>query len=330
MAWPLRATTVATQDGRLDIGGRDRLDKRRAFLIAGPTASGKSALALTLADRCGGTVINADSMAVYRDLRILTGRPTVDEEAHAPHRLYGHVDAAEAYSVGHWLVDVAGEIAAARRAGRLPIVVGGTGLYFKALTRGLSDIPSVSGTTRARVRAEADGVAADRLHARLAACDPLTAARLKPSDPQRIVRALEVFTETGRPLASYQDDRRPPTIAEGGYTGVVIAPDRQTLRQAIDARFDGMMQEGALDEVAALAARRLDPALPAMRALGVPPLLDVLGGNTPLADAVARAKAQTRAYAKRQVTFARHQLPDFAWISLEDALSRDWAVLLES
>lgn len=285
------------------------------LLIAGPTAGGKSALALALAERQGGVVINADSMAVYRDLRTLTGRPTDADEARAPHRLYGHKDAAHPYSVGQWLADVEAEIGAARKADRLPIVVGGTGLYFKALTEGLSDIPEVPAALRETVRQEAEGLGAADLHARLAARDPSTAARLRPTDAQRILRAIEVFEATGRPLVSYQGLRQAPLLRPEDYRGVVIAPDREALRQAIDRRFDRMMAEGALDEVAALAARHLDPALPAMRALGVPPLMGVVEGRIGQEAAVAQAKAQTRAYAKRQVTFARHQLPRFAWTS---------------
>ena len=283
----------------------------RAILIAGPTASGKSALAMRLAERRGGVVVNADSMAVYRDLAILTGRPDAADLARVPHRLYGHRDAAEPYSVGVWLGEVEAEIRRAREDGALPIVVGGTGLFFKALTQGLSDIPAVPDDVRRRVRAEASGVAPEALHARLAGLDPLTAAGLRPTDPQRIVRALEVFVATGRPLATFQASRSAPVLPAGRWTGVALTPGRGGLRRAIDARFDRMMEAGALAEVGRLAARGLDPALPALRALGVPPLLAHLGGALSLAEAVARSKAGTRAYAKRQDTFARHQLPGF-------------------
>ena len=297
----------------------DRVDGERVVLIAGPTASGKSALAMRTAERRGGVVINADSMAVYRDLAILTGRPDAADLARVPHRLYGHRDAADPYSVGVWLGEVAAEIRRARALGAVPVVVGGTGLFFKALTQGLSDIPAVPGEVRDRVRAEASGIAPEALHARLAALDPLTAAGLRPTDPQRIVRALEVFAATGRPLAALQASRSAPFLGEGTWVGVVLTPARDGLRGAIDARFDRMMAEGALDEVERLVRRGLDPALPAMRALGVPPLAAHLHGSLPLADAVARGKAETRAYAKRQGTFARHQLAGFTPASPEGA-----------
>ena len=293
--------------------------RERTILIAGPTASGKSALGLRLAERLGGLVINADSMAVYRDLSVLTGRPSAADLARAPHRLYGHRDAAEPYSVGRWLEEVVEALAEARRSGLVPILVGGTGLYFKALTQGLSDIPAVPEAVRAGVRAGAEGVAPEALHARLAVRDPETASRLRPTDPQRILRALEVLEATGRPLAWFQARRRAPVLGEGEAVGIAIDPDRAILRAAIDRRFEAMMAAGAEDEVTALAARGLDPALPAMRALGVPPLLAWLSGDLPRDQAVLRAKAETRAYARRQITFARHQLPGFRSLSVEAA-----------
>ncbi len=293
--------------------------QQKAILIAGPTASGKSALALQLAERLGGEIVNADSMAVYRDLSILTGRPTVEDLARAPHRLYGHVDATDAYSVGRWLGEASDALADLRRRGRVPIVVGGTGLYFKTLTQGISTIPAVPDTVRTRVRGEAEGMPPEALHARLAALDPETAARLRPSDPQRILRALEILETTGRPLARFQAERSAPLLPEGQFSGFVVAPEREALRAAIDRRFDAMMAAGALGEVAALRARNLDPTLPAMRALGMPPLLAHLDGAIPLDEAVRRAKTQTRAYAKRQITFARHQLPGWIWAAPEGA-----------
>ena len=293
--------------------------RERTILIAGPTASGKSALALGLAERLGGLVINADSMAVYRDLSVLTGRPSAADLARAPHRLYGHRDAAEPYSVGRWLEEVIEGLAEARRSRLVPILVGGTGLYFKALTQGLSDIPAVPDAVRAAVRAGAAGLVPGDLHARLASRDPQTAARLRPTDPQRILRALEVLEATGRPLASFQAHRRAPILSPEEVLGVAIDPDRALLRAAIDLRFEAMMAAGAEHEVTRLAARGLDPALPAMRALGVPPLLAWLRGDVPRDLAVLRAKAETRAYAKRQITFARHQLPGFRSLALEEA-----------
>ncbi|KAA5603192.1 tRNA (adenosine(37)-N6)-dimethylallyltransferase MiaA [Blastochloris sulfoviridis] len=281
----------------------------RVVLIAGPTASGKSAVALDVAERLGGTVINADSMQVYRDLRILTARPSPEEMGRAPHLLYGHVDAAVNYSAGRWVEDVTAALSEVQAAGRLPVVVGGTGLYFKALTQGLSDIPAVPDEVRAAVRAEAEGEASADLHARLAARDPVTAARLSPGDRQRVLRALEVLAATGRPLAAWQDEPRRPKLDAAATLGVFLAPERAWLTARIDARFDAMLDAGALAEVAALKARNLDPALPAMRAHGVPGLIAYLTGEISLEAAAQRGKADTRAYAKRQVTWFRHQMP---------------------
>jgi len=286
-----------------------------AVLIAGPTASGKSALAISLAQRLGGTVINADSMQVYRDLRVITARPTPQEEQEAPHRLFGHVDAATNYSAGLWLADAAQALADITAAGRIPIFAGGTGLYFKALLQGLSDIPKVPDEVRARIRAEAEGMAPEALHARLAAADPLTAAKLRPSDPQRILRALEVFEATGLPLRHFQDRRGAPLLDAETCACVFLEPDRKELHRRIDTRFDIMMTQGALDEVAALAERNLDPTLPAMRAHGVPSLIAYLRGTLSLDDAIAKGKIDTRHYSKRQFTWFRHQLTDFKWVS---------------
>lgn len=297
-----------------------------AILIAGPTASGKSALAIRLAEMTGGWVVNADSMQVYRDLRILTARPSPEEEARVPHKLFGHVDGAVNYSVGKWLADAQTLLAEMRAAGVTPVIAGGTGMYFKALTQGLSDIPAVPEAVRARVRAEAEGVAPEVLHARLTACDPLTAARLRRSDPQRIIRALEVFAATGQPLAAFQGSRQTPMLDVASCLCLFLAPDRGALNARIDARFDAMMAQGALDEVRALAARGLDPALPIMRAHGAPGLMAYLRGEAALDDAIARGKKDTRAYAKRQFTFARHQLPDFRWIAPDEAAASDFGL----
>ncbi len=224
---PLRNRTVATQGtGTCDIGVRN-VSGRKAILIAGPTAGGKSAFALRLAERHGGVVINADSMAVYRDLSVLTGRPVTADLARVPHRLYGHRDGAEPYSVGHWLVEAETEIRRAWALDALPIVVGGTGLYFKALTQGLSHIPAVPADLRTRIRAEAEGLAPDVLHARLAARDPATAARLRPTDPQRILRAWEILEATGRSLSSFQALRSAPLLPMSDVTGLVLSPDRE-------------------------------------------------------------------------------------------------------
>jgi len=300
---------------------------KRALLIAGATASGKSAVALRLAERFGGTIVNADAMQVYADLRVLTARPSATEERRAPHRLFGEIDAAENFSAGRWLERARQILAAAQdRAGPL-IFVGGTGLYFRALTEGLSDIPRVPEEVRAAVRAEAEGQTTPSLHAALAARDPATAARLRPSDRQRVLRALEVVAATGRPLVEFHGAREAPALPAGAWAGLFLAPERAALNARIETRFDEMLREGALDEVAALAARRLDPALPAMRAHGVPHLIAHLEGQLSLDQARALAVRDTRHYAKRQFTWARHQMPDFAWVAPEGAEAAGRAAL---
>lgn len=293
-----------------------------AILIAGPTASGKSALALRLAQAFGGAIINADSMQVYRDLRVLTARPDPLEAAKAPHHLYGHIDGAVNYSAGLWLADVARVLDAVRREGRLPIFVGGTGLYFKSLTLGLSEIPHVPEAVRARIRALAVGVSPSELHARLMHRDPASAARLRPTDPQRILRALEVFEATGKSLVSFHTARVAPLLETQNVFAVFLATEREALKSGIDRRFDAMLQAGALLEVAALHERGLDPALPVMRAHGVPHLIAHLNGSISLAEAARLAKLDTARYAKRQLTFARHQLASFQWATAEDAEAR--------
>ncbi len=289
------------------------------MLIAGPTASGKSALAIALAQKTGGVVINADSMQVYRDLRVITARPTVDEEAAVPHRLYGHVDAAVNFSAGHWVTDAAKVLAEVRSQNHLLIFVGGSGLYFKALTRGLSAVPPVPPEIRDDVRArlERDGVEA--LHAELKQRDPASAERLKPRDRTRIARALEVVEATGRSLTDWHREGLPPLLSAGEFGALFLSPDRDQLYSRIDARFDAMIKAGALDEVASLAARNLDSLLPAMKAHGVPALIRHLKGEITLDEAAAIGRADTRHYAKRQFTWFRHQLPEFQWVRPEDA-----------
>jgi tRNA dimethylallyltransferase len=291
-------------------------------LIAGPTASGKSALALHLAEKIGGTVINTDSMQVYADLRVLTARPTRQEEARVPHRIYGHVDAAVNYSAGSFVIDATAALAEARAQNRVPIFVGGTGLYFKALTRGLSAVPPIPAEIREAVRArlERDGVEA--LHAELARRDPASAARLKQRDRTRIARALEVVEATGRALTDWHSEGQPPLLVPGQFHALFLAPEREALYPRIDRRFDAMLNAGALDEVARLAARQLDPLLPAMKAHGVPPLMKYLKGEIVLQEAAEIGRADTRHYAKRQFTWFRHQLPEFAWVKPEEA--REW------
>ena len=288
-----------------------------ALLIAGPTASGKSALAIRVAQATGGVIVNADSMQVYGDLRTLSARPSPDEERAAEHRLFGHVDGAVNYSVGRWVADARDLLETLAQAGRLPIFTGGTGLYFKALLQGLSEIPAVPEEVRARIRAQAGGLAPQEIHARLWAIDPETAARLRPTDPQRNLRALEVFAATGQPLASFQNRRAAPLLDPATTAAFFLLPERAALKARIDARFHAMMEQGALGEVERLAARGLDPALPVMRAHGVPGLIDYLRGDATLAEAIARGQRDTRAYSKRQVTFVRHQLPEFAMVAPE-------------
>ena len=291
---------------------------RRALLIAGPTASGKSAAALALAERFGATVVNADSMQVYADLRILTARPTAEQERRAPHRLFGTIDGAVNYSAGRW-ARAAGEILA--EIGDRPVIfVGGTGLYLRALTEGLSEAPPTPEAVRAGIRAEAEGRLSPELHAELQAQDPETAARLNPNDRQRIMRALEVVAATGRPLASFLGARSAPALQPHEWAGLFLAPDRAELYRRIDARFDAMLAEGALDEVARLMKRGLDPALPVMRAHGVRHLFAHLEGRIALAEAAARSKLDTRHYAKRQFTWARQQMTGFRWVAPEDAV----------
>jgi tRNA dimethylallyltransferase len=285
--------------------------KARAILIAGPTASGKSRLALGLAERLGGVVINADSMQVYRELSILTARPTAEDEARVPHALYGFVSGREAYSAGRYAADAARAIEAAQAAGRVPVVVGGTGLYFKALLEGLSPVPPIPPEVRAYWRAQAAARPARELYALLAARDPEMAARLMPTDQQRIVRALEVLECTGRSLAHWQRTPGTPVLGEGDTRRLLVLPDRAAQRVAIDARFDAMLAAGALDEVRELLALGLSDVLPVMRALGVASLAAHLAGALSLEAAVAAATAETRQYAKRQFTWLKRKM--IAW-----------------
>jgi len=291
-----------------------------AVLIAGPTASGKSALALELAERLRGAVINVDSMQVYRDLRIITARPAPEEEARVPHRLYGHVDAAENYSVGRWLRDAREVLSEIRRSGLLPILVGGTGLYFKALTTGLAAIPPIDADIRAQLRARLDGEGVEALHMQLQQCDPDSAARVMPRDRSRILRALEVVQATGRTISDWHREGLPPLIAPERAIKVFLTPARDELTRRIERRFDLMLEAGAVEEVKALAARNLPDHLPAMKAHGVPWLCKYLRGAISLEEAAAGGKMDTRRYAKRQVTWFRNQMPDWLWVKPEEGL----------
>ena len=277
-----------------------------ALIVAGPTASGKSALALDLAEHLGGVVINADSMQVYSELRILTARPTPAEEARVPHRLYGVRPAAAAGSAAWWRGAALAGMAAARAAGRIPILCGGTGLYFSVLTEGLADIPECGEAARAEARrmlAE-DGPAA--LHAALDRVDPATAFRLRPSDGQRLARAWEVWRGTGRGLAAWQADGA-AARAPWRFSAILLDPPREALRHAIATRFAAMLADGAVEEARALLALGLDPALPAMRAHGMPELSAYLRHEIALAEAARRAELVTGQYTKRQATWFRHR-----------------------
>jgi tRNA dimethylallyltransferase len=297
------------------------VNRSEAILIAGPTASGKSALALALAERLGGIIVNADSMQVYRDLRIITARPTAAEEVRAPHRLYGHVDAAESFSVGRWLLDARVALDEANALVRIPIVVGGTGLYFKALTRGLAAVPPIPAQIRSMVRERLAREGAAALHTELARRDPASAARSRPADRSRIARALEVIEATGRSLADWHRDGMPAILAPARAAKLFLVPDRDELKQRIDARFDAMLAAGALDEVRALDARNLDPLSPPMKAHGVPWLRRHLKGEISLAAAAEAAKRDTWHYTKRQMTWFRNQLPDWPWVPPDAALA---------
>ncbi len=282
-----------------------------AVLIAGPTASGKSAAALLLAERTGGVVINADSMQVYREARILTARPGADEEARVPHKLYGHIGVDDSYSVARYLADA--ECAWREARGRPAIFVGGTGLYLGALTEGLADIPVVPADIRKRVQARRNAIGADAFFAELAARDPQTAVRLHASDTQRVLRAYEVHEATGRPLGDWHRVRPLPGLLAGlRLARFVISPPRAELHRRIDLRFDRMLEAGAMEEVAALAG--LDPAQPAAKILGLRELWAVQAGTMSLTEARAAAQAATRQYAKRQLTWFRHRMADWTWV----------------
>ena len=277
-------------------------------LIAGPTASGKSALALDIAERTGAVIVNADSQQLYADLRVLSARPSTEDEARAEHRLYGVADAADAWSVGRW--SRAAMQTLAELDGRPVLFVGGTGLYFTALTKGLADIPEVPVEARdtAAVLLEVEGEAAFRR--RLAGLDAAAEARIEAGDRQRLTRAMAVAEHTGRPLSDWMAETR-PLLAPGSWTGQVVEPERAELYARCDARVVRMVEQGALEEVRALVARGLDPALPAMKAVGVREFAAHLAGETSLEAAIEATRQATRNYAKRQLTWFRNQTPDW-------------------
>ncbi len=299
---------------------------RKAILILGPTASGKTALAIALARDLDGEIINADSMQVYADLRVLTARPTAAEEASVPHHLFATVDAAERYSVGEWVRAAMPVMAAITAGGKTPILVGGTGLYFKALTEGLAEIPEPPAMVTRLLREELDAAGSETLHGQLAKVDPFAAARLNPADGVRIVRALAVWEATGRSIASFQDEAPPPALAPDQWVGFALTPDRAALYARIEARFGQMLREGALEEVIGLIARRLDPSLPVMKAHGVPWLSAHIRGELPLTEAAELSVRDTRRYAKRQFTWIAHQAGSFARLPQDETAARVAAV----
>jgi tRNA dimethylallyltransferase len=276
-----------------------------ALIVAGPTASGKSALAIAIAEHVGGTIINTDSMQVYRELRVLTARPTAEDEAQVPHRLYGIRPAAEAGSVAWWRDQALAAMDEARAGGRLPILTGGTGMYFAALTDGLTDIPDPGPDARAEARRLLAEQGAAALHGSLTHVDPATAARLNPEDSQRIARAWEVWRGTGLGLAAWQTRRSAP--APWRFTAIRLDPPRDVLRVAIATRFGAMVRDGVIDEVSELLALNLDPSLPAMRAHGVEELSAYLAGTATLEEAGRRTELITGQYTKRQATWFRHR-----------------------
>jgi tRNA dimethylallyltransferase len=287
-----------------------------AILITGPTASGKSALAVKLAKRHGGVVINADSMQVYDTLKVLTARPDESEMGGVEHCLYGHVPAGQLYSTGAWLRDAGAVVARLSAEGRLPVFVGGTGLYFKALTGGLSDMPEIPAEIRERLRARLKEEGAEALHAELAQRDPETAAQLRSGDGQRIVRALEVIEATGNSIRLYQQGRGPMIVDPTQAQKFVVLPERAALHSRIERRFEAMLASGAVDEVRALLALKLSPDMPVMKAIGVQQIAAMLKGEMSEADVIATGAAATRQYAKRQMTWFRNQLDD-SWQRIE-------------
>lgn len=299
---------------------------KRALFIAGPTASGKSAFALKVASAYDGVIINADSMQVYKDLCVLTACPDEQEEAQAPHRLYGYLDGTKVCSAAFWAEEAMQEVNNAWNAGKLPILVGGTGMYFKVLLDGIAKVPDIPDAVRSAVRDECGRVGSEKLHKELQVSDPDTAARLAPGDSQRICRAVEVVRATAIPLSEWQKNTEPGPMKQfddAGYVEkFVLSPDRQELYSRCDLRFDQMLEQGAIEEVEALLARNLPTELPVMRALGVPSLAMYLSGEASLEEASEHAKMHTRRFAKRQLTWFRNQF--FQWNSLDAQYSESY------
>ena len=292
--------------------------QRRAVLIAGPTASGKSALALERAQANGGVIVNADAMQVYDTLRIVTARPSVEDEALAEHCLYGAVPAAERFSTGQWVraaQAVLGDVDPTREL----IFVGGTGLYFEALTNGFADVPEISPELTLEVQQEIQALGEPERMALLEAEDPATAQRLKVADPQRVTRAIAVKRATGRALSSFQDDQQPGLLEGWLVERMVLSPDRDVLRERIALRFEAMFASGAVEEVEALRSMHLDPSLPVMKAIGVREISDWLDGVHSRDEAITLATIATHQYAKRQRTWFRNRMGDWPRFGLEGA-----------
>lgn len=283
-------------------------DKFDAILITGPTASGKSALAVRLAEQHNGVVINADSMQVYDTLRVLTARPSEQDMQAIPHHLYGHIPAISLYSTGEWLREISALLTELRAEGRLPVIVGGTGLYFKALTGGLSDMPPIPADIRERYRQRLIEEGSAPLHQELQARDPEMATVLKPADGQRIVRALEVLEATGNSIRTYQTTSGPMIVNPDRAQKLVVLPERSILHERINRRFENMMQSGAVEEVEALLSLDLPPDSTALKAIGVSQIAEMLAGRMSQEEVIEKSAAATRQYAKRQMTWFRNQM----------------------
>lgn len=282
----------------------------RSILIAGPTAAGKTALALHAAQVLDGEIINADSMQIYDGLHLITARPDASETTQAPHHLFGSVDPSKRWSVGEWSLAALDLIQEIKARGKTPILVGGTGLYFLSLTQGLAPVPEIDAASRKRTENLIETEGLEGLRREADRLDPVSAQRIEPADAQRLQRVVEVGYATGEALSDFHKQTQAPLEVDA-WTGVIIDPDRQKLYQRIEDRFDSMMKQGALEEVDAFAKRGLDPLLPAMKALGIPPLMTHLRGEMDLEDAISLSKRDSRRYAKRQLTWFRNQHADW-------------------
>ncbi|MBL4836540.1 MAG: tRNA (adenosine(37)-N6)-dimethylallyltransferase MiaA [Kordiimonadaceae bacterium] len=298
---------------------------KQALFIAGPTASGKSALSLKLAAEMNGVIINADSMQVYDTLRIVTACPTAADEAAAPHKLYRFLDPSETCSAVFWATRAMAEIEAAWAADQMPIVIGGTGMYFKVLLEGIAEIPDIDTDIRAEVRRTCEEAGSASLHGDLALYDPATAERLSPNDSQRVCRAVEVYRSTGKTLTGWHAETAPGLMQAADEAGLiekmVLSPDRDIVYDRCNRRFDHMIADGALEEVEALMLRGLPDTLPAMRALGVPSLMAFLRDEVTLEEAAEESKTQTRRFAKRQLTWFRNQFAGWSRVSAQHSES---------